>query len=318
MRATALGVIGSHDCRQAFLTLLWAVAFLGLGQAYSQDPPEPKYLLAYRFAADTTVRHKVAQYVKVETTIKGVTQVATTRSISTKVWRITEVTPDGKITLTHSVEDVDMWQSVTGRKEEHYNSRTDKTAPPGHELVAASIGKPLATVTIDKHGRILTRKDEVKQFNPGIGELTIPLPLEPVKVGDRWRLPNEVQVRIDGGQVKRIATQQSYTLEKVSAGVATIAVDTQILTPLNDPKIKSQLVQRLQRGTIKFDLDTGRLIHKQLELNEAVLGFNGPESNMDYAARFTEEPLAPGETAGPAPPAAGEAQQAQKAGPDLK
>jgi hypothetical protein len=77
--------------------------------------------------------------------------------------------------------------------------------------------------------------------------------------------------------------------------VATIQVSTQVLTPVNDPKVKSQLVQRLQRGTIKFDLDTGRLLHKQMDASEEVIGFSGPESHMQYLARLTEEPLSPDE-----------------------
>jgi hypothetical protein len=80
-------------------------------------------------------------------------------------------------------------------------------------------------------------------------------------------------------------------LEKVENGVATITVATQILTPVNDPKIQSQLVQRLQEGTIKFDVDAGRLLHKQMDLDQSVFGFSGPNSHMQYLARFSEELL---------------------------
>ena len=73
--------------------------------------------------------------------------------------------------------------------------------------------------------------------------------------------------------------------------MATIAVATQVLTPINDPKLQSQLVQRLQRGTIKFDVDAGRLIHKQMDIDQAVFGFSGPDSHMQYLARLTEEPV---------------------------
>ena len=64
-----------------------------------------------------------------------------------------------------------------------------------------------------------------------------------------------------------------------------------MLTPVRDPKILSQLVQRMQKGTIKFDIDAGRLLHKQMDLDQSILGFNGPESHMNYLARTTEEPL---------------------------
>lgn len=53
----------------------------------------------------------------------------------------------------------------------------------------------------------------------------------------------------------------------------------------------SQPVQRMQKGTIQFDIDAGRLLHKQIELGESILGFSGAESHMNYLSRTTEEPV---------------------------
>jgi hypothetical protein len=64
---------------------------------------------------------------------------------------------------------------------------------------------------------------------------------------------------------------------------------TQPLTPVNDPAIEAQLVQQLSKGTIKFDIDSGRLISKRLDWSEHVLGFRGAESSMRYDATWTEE-----------------------------
>jgi len=251
----------------------------------------PAFTLAYKFAAGEEIRTKVVHLVTVETTIKGVNQTASTRSVSTKLWKIARIEPTGNIVFEHSVEDVNMWQNVTGREETRYNSTTDRVPPPGHEHIAASLGKVLSVITMDRNGRILSRDDKQQQFNPGIGDLTVPFPAEPVKAGGTWSIPNEVRVSLEDGTVKKVATRQRYKLEKVEAGVATISVETQVLTPVNDPKVQSQLVQRLQKGTIKFDIDAGRLIHKQMDLDESVYGFSGPESHMQYLARFTEEPV---------------------------
>ena len=275
--------------------LLVALLCFGTSAAFAQESPtkpdsEATYDLAYKFTAGQNFHTKVIHLVTVETTIKGATQVAKTRSVSTKSWKIQNVADDGKITFVHQVDHVDMWQSVTGRQEVKYNSLTDKTPPPGYELVASSVGVPLATVTMDRYGRVLERKNTHSQFNPGIGELTIPLPQQKVKIGTKWSIPDEVKLKQENGQVKKISTVQVYKLEKVETGVATISLETQVVTPLNDPKLRSELVQRLQRGTIKFDLDAGHLLHKQLDMSEQVLGFNGADSQMEYLARFTEEP----------------------------
>lgn len=251
----------------------------------------PTYTLAYKFKAGEQARTKVVHLVTVETKIKGATQTAKTRSVSTKLWRIKDVDAQGQIVFEHLVDHVEMWSSVSGRQEVRYDSNSEEQPPPGYEHVATSVGKVLATVTMDAHGRVIARTNAQPQFNPGIGELTIPFPNQPVKVGATWGIPDELKIRLEDGTLKRVQTRQQYKLEKVEAGVATITVETQVLTPVSEPKIQAELVQRLQRGTIKFDLDAGRLIHKQMDMDEEVFGFNGADSHMQYLARFTEEPV---------------------------
>ncbi len=251
----------------------------------------PAYDLRYKYTASEQVRWKVVHLVTVETKIQGVTQTARTRSVSTKCWKVSRIDEQGNIVFDHLVENVDMWQKVTGRQEIRYNSETDKTPPHSYEHVAESVGVPLATVTIDSHGQVIKRDNAKPQFNPGIGELTVPLPDRAVQMGEEWAVPEEIAVRMPEGTVKRIKTRQLYTLVKVETGVATISLQTQVLTPVDDPKVRSQLVQRLTSGTIKFDVDAGRVLSKQMDLDETVIGFNGADSIMQYLARFTEDLL---------------------------
>lgn len=250
---------------------------------------EEVFDLRYKFQAGETFRTKVVHLVTVETKIQGTSETAKTRSSSTKLWTIKDVSKDGNITFANSVESVDMWQKMSGRAEISYNSQTDKKPPVEYEHVAASIGKPLATITIDPYGRIITR--DKTQFNSGIGELAVPLPDKPLKVGQVWHVPDDILLRLADKTMKTIKARQTYTLLKVETGVATISVKTEVLTPVNDPKIQSQLVQRMQHGTIKFDIDAGRIVSKQMDLDETVIGFSGNESVMQYLARLTEEPI---------------------------
>ena len=257
----------------------------------------PTYRLAYQQKAGDSLRTRVVHLATVETKIKGVAQSTKSRTVSTRLWKIRDVDAAGNITFDHSVERVEMWNSVEGRQEVHYDSADGMTPPAEFSTVAATVGKVLATIKIDPHGRILERNNAQAQFNPGIGEVTIPFPNIPVKAGNTWSIPDELKLPLEDGTIKKIQTRQQYKLEKVEAGVATITLQTQVLTPINEPKVQSQLVQRLQRGTIKFDLDAGRLIHKQLDMDQAVFGFNGEDSHMQYLARFTEEPVGEEKTA---------------------
>jgi hypothetical protein len=269
---------------------LFAVALVSLSSAVLAED----YELVYKFQPGEELRTQVVHLVTVESKIKGFTQTARTRSVSTRIWKIIGVDAKGNITLENSVAAVNMWQSHSdekGAKEISYNSEKDPVPPPQYEPVAKTVGVTLATLTIDPAGKVLDRRSNQPNLNPGIGELAVPLPGKRVKIGDTWFTPDEVKLRTDDGMVKRIETRQLYKLEKVELGVATISVVTQILTPISDPKLQSQLVQRMQKGTIRFDIDAGRLIHKQMDLDESVLGFAGPDSHMQYLARLTEEPL---------------------------
>ena len=267
------------------------------GQALSQQlqaaarqvANSQSHTFAYRAKAGETLRWKVTHLVTVDTKIRGSEQSAKTRSSSTKSWRVTAVDDEGNITFVYMVDDVDMWQSVTGRQEIRYNSRTDSQPPREYEVAAKSVGVPLATVVIDRFGRVVKRDSEQSQFNPGLGELTIPFPEKEMKVGARWNVPDEIRIRLEDGRVQRVQTRQSYTLEKVETGVATIGIKTEVLTPIDDPKVHAQLVQRLTQGSVKFDLDAGRLISRQMDLDETVIGFSGPDSVMQYLARLTDE-----------------------------
>jgi hypothetical protein len=274
----------------------------------AKDRVLPGFKLAYHFAPGETVRTKVVHLATVETKIKGTAQTTKSRTISTRVWRIKEVDAKGNITFDNVVERLQMWNGVEGREEVHYDSDADKTPPAEFATVAASVGKVLATITIDPAGRIVSRQNAQTHYNPGIGELTVPFPpadKQPLKPGMTWSIPDELRLPAEDGTQKKIQTQQQYKLEKVEAGVATIKVTTQVLTPVNDPKLKSQMVQRLQNGTIQFDVDAGRLLHKQMDIDEEVFGFSGPESHMQYLARFTEELVKEPATAKAATTAAG-------------
>ena len=270
-------------------------------QTASQDAPDSdvvqdeaaadSYLLRYQFNKGQRLRWKVAHLVTIETQIKGTTQKAETRSISTKVWRVTSVGQNGLATFVHLVDDIDMWQKVTGRQEIRYNSKEDSSPPPEYENAAAQVGIPLATVSLASTGTVVERVNSRQQPGFGGGQITIPLPESMIKVGDSWNQPHNITVKLKDGRPRKIKCRQFYTLEKVRRDTATISMDTQVLTPIDDPRIRVQLVQRLSHGTVKFNIREGRIEKQQMDLDETVLAFNGPDSSMKYLARFTEELL---------------------------
>jgi hypothetical protein len=262
--------------------------------AESKSEPE-KFTLRYKFQPGETIRWEVVQQTRIRTTVSGTTQVAEMASRSVKAWRVTDVQPDGTATFEHLVESVDMRQKFSDQQEVRYNSKKDEEPAHGFETVAGSIGVPLSVITMGPQGTIINReRKEVKGAAQNEdGQMTVPLPDEPIPVGHEWSLPYEIEVPLDGGTVKKVKTLQTFKLASVKTGVATIEVATKILTPIHDPAIEAKLIQREQSGKVRFDVDAGRVLGQQMDLDRRVVGFtpNNPASSLHYLTRFTEKLL---------------------------
>jgi hypothetical protein len=268
------------------------------------DRPET-YLLRYHFREGDTVRWNVVHSCEVRTTINDTTQTAETTSTSVKVWRVRQVQPDGTATFEHVVQDVDMRNRLTGRDEVHYNSRRDIAPPAGFEDIAQAVGVPLAVLTLDCRGKVLKQaKSQIKATASTNGGITVCLPERPVAVGAQWSLPHPIDVPLPDGTVRRVESRQTLTLESVKTGVATIRVSSEILTPVNDPRLESQLLPFESSGWVRLDMDRGRILGQQIDVDKRVVGFRGGASSIRYLSRWTEELIPEKAGAARVPPAA--------------
>ena len=258
--------------------------------AAAEAPGAVKYTLRYKFQPGQSLHWKVEHRCRIRTTVAASTQNAETTSISEMVWRVTDVQPDGAATFEHSVDWVDMRQQLTGSKEVHYDSRTDLVAPRGFEYLAQSVRVPLSIVTLDAKGKVLHRKRfPVKAAAGGEGEITLNLPEEPVAVGRQWTTPHDIELPLPGGGIRKVKARQVFDLLAVKTGVATIHVATQILSPIHDPAVEAQLIQYESAGTVRFDIDGGRILAQEMDVDKGVVGFRGEASSIHYLTRFTEE-----------------------------
>jgi hypothetical protein len=270
-------------------TMLVAGGGIGLVRAEEAG----KYTLRYKFHPGETLRWDVIHRARIATTVSGTTQTAETVSQSVKAWKVIKVAPDGSATFEHMVESVDMSQKLTGAQEVRYNSKTDAKPPYGFQTIAESIGKPLSQVTVSTTGEVVNRQRyPVKQAPENEGQITLPLPAEPVAAGEAWSRPYDVDITMPGGMGKKIKTLQKFNLEEVRDGVATIRMSTVILTPVREPAIEAQLVQRESSGVVRFDIDAGRIIGQQMDVDKQVVGFRGEASSLHYLSRFTEQIVA--------------------------
>ena len=94
------------------------------------------------------------------------------------------------------------------------------------------------------------------------------------------------------GGVKKVKTRQTFTLKAVEAGIATIEVATHILTPSLPPAVEAKLIQQESAGNVMLDIEAGRIVGQQMDLDKRVIGFRGDASSLHYLTRFTERLLA--------------------------
>jgi hypothetical protein len=259
--------------------------------ADAATPASEKYLLRYKFAMGEVLRYDVNHATKTRNNMEGHTQEVETQSESVKSWKVTDVLPNGEMEFIHVVEWVKMSNDSPDTKANVYDSRQEAAVPRGWEQVARAVGVPLSIVRISADGKVTHR--EQKHPQPKAQEdmpITLGLPGGEIAVGEKWSHPYDVTVQRKSGAGLQIQTRRVCQLREVKNGVAVIGVEYQILTPV-DPYVRAQLVERLTEGTVRFDVDKGRIVQQEHNVDKRILGFAGKASSMHFVSRLQERLL---------------------------
>lgn len=255
-------------------------------------------LLRYQLKPGETLKWEVDQRSSVRNTMEGTTQEAQTKTVSLKVWTVIDVMPDGEIEFLNSVERVRMENKLPDRAKMVFDSTSGDEPAPGFEDAARAVGVPLSSIRMSPRGEII--KHEIKHHQDAADpheQAVMLLPEDRVAIGDSWNQPTKIRVKVGEGGSKSINARRKYTLKSISAGVATIQSEFQVLSPTN-AEIDAQLAHRVAEGTIRFDLDAGRILSQNFDGDRRVLGFAGPSSSMHLVTRMTEKlQTAPAEVA---------------------
>jgi hypothetical protein len=285
---------------------VWAALAVGVAQLFSASEVAAAndrdaaptsdgttYDLRYKLRAGEVLQYEVEHRASIRSTIDESTQAAQTQTDSVKAWKVIDVLPDGEMEFTNVVEQVRMINQLPDRAPTEYDSQRDKTPPPGFETAARAVGVPLSVIRISPHGAVLRRDIKLRQeATDDDAAIVVRLPDEPVAIGATWDEPHEVKVELQGGGTKMLQTRRHYELTDVAHGIATIEVTYQVLSPVN-AHIESQIVQHLMKGTVRFDIEAGRLVGQQMDVDKRILGFAGPTSSMHYLMRMKEKLIEP-------------------------
>lgn len=245
--------------------------------------------LEYRFRAGDRIDMNVVHRALTETTIGSTRQSTETATDSRKTWRVVAVDDAGHATLEQSVDGVTMTSRTSDRGEIRWSSADDGPAPPGYDTVKQSLGVPLTRLVIDRAGRVIERRDLRPVPPTTTGDLVVvPLPDGPVTAGASWTIPDEIVVEAPHAGRRSVRTRLRYRLDAIDDGIATISVDTTVLTPVDDPRLEARFMERVWEGTIRFDIDAGRVISRSTAVDRRVVGFEGPQSSVRYKASLEE------------------------------
>lgn len=282
-------------------SMLWVACALVAGRlVFAED--RSAFQLKYKFQPGETLYYEVENAMTIVTKFNGGEETVTNRSQAWKQLRVTAVDQQGGAQLEPVVERVIMSATKDGEDPVNYDSAQDAEPPLQFLDVKKTIGQVQARVSVTANGELTkvvpqaTDNEALKaaaaKNDPRLNFLVV-LPANPVRIGESWKDRFTEEVTVGKGLKQVVTLQRSYTLSAVNGSLATIKLRTSVITPVNDPQIEVQLMQRTPTGVIEFDLEQGRLVSLKTQIDQTVVGAFGPQSSMSAATKSVER-LLPG------------------------
>ena len=247
------------------------------------------YDLRYKLKPGDKIDFLFEQVASTKTRMGGEEEDTSSRSKTAKQWEIKNVDSLGNMTFALKWTSVDMWQQIDENEPIKYNSKTDTKVPDEYQAIAQFVGETIAVFSIKENGKIIGRVSDLSESSFGAGEVTVPLPTEPVSLGHRWYVPTVLNATDDNSKNIRLKARINYQLSKVVNNNAYITFRTEVLTPIKSEKVRSTIMQQMTDGYIVFDIKRGYPIKRHVEWDEKAQGFEGADSFLTYVGRATEE-----------------------------
>ncbi len=245
-----------------------------------------KARLRYQFSPGTTLTYKLAHELTIENVVGGNKQHYTSRSQSTRVYRVLEVSSDWallELTVTHLKVDA----TLPNGTRIQVDSATDKSHP-----LAKLAGQPILRLKVSSTGQI----SEVQRLRPNLQGIDatlqysfIKLPQEAVAVGETWTTPFKFTLPPPLGSGRTVALVQRYRLAERNANLATVELATDFQDPDGtSPQIAAAAAQFLMSGSVLFDLSAGRIERTDYTIDRIVQRHVGDDSAMTVKGRLTQ------------------------------
>lgn len=280
-------------------TVSYVCLSLAAAVAAPVEAPKPAatVLLQYRFHDGESVRYRIDHEATL-LALKGETREKTfSRSQTEQCLKVSSVDSDGVATLRLSIEEARMEYAFNDSKPTVLDSR-QKNLPDG---VGKAIGRPLAEVRVHRDGTVESIQPLLSQAElaavPGklgldgdaASTLFVALPDQPIAIGHEWHEIRTTKVSVTRELTQEVKILKQYRLERIEDDVAVIAVKSSVLTPVTEPSMLVQLIQRTSSGTIRFDCAAGRIADWQVDVDNTEIGWHGADSSLRAVSRWNEQ-----------------------------
>jgi hypothetical protein len=291
--------VGRMAAAWGLMTLLGGVSLAADDKGVTLTSPGqgPTYQLAYKFTPGQFAHYEVVQKMNILSKYPEAQETVENESTTMKHFRVVALDADGIAQLEPIIDRVRMAALFNGVNKISYDSNDPGNPPQGFENVAANIGKAMARVHITPNGELAkvtllpgapaALSTLAAQADPKLNFL-IPMPREAVGVGAVWRDRYQVPVMVGENLSQPVTMQRQFELTKVTGTVATIGFKTSVLTPLSNPQVEAQLLQRTPAGTIEFDLDRGLIISQATKAAGQVVQAFGANTLMQASLETAE------------------------------
>jgi len=281
-----------------------------------EEPPAvAKYKLAYQFVSDQVMHFEVAHESEIKTHVKDETETVRNSSTARRHFTVKAVDEkEGTADLELSIDWVYMLASFDNPDRPktapiEFQSDDPTKHPEQFNAVLATVGKPRATIRFSTTGVPLKVLDGALPpppkvspspaggpAAPPVADATpetyfVPLPEVPVAIGDTWKERFDIVLADDQKNRAKVTIQRSYKLAEVKGRQATIELWTAVLTPIKNPAIAAQLIQREISGKVILDLDRGAVVSRESSVDKTVVEPFGARSSMRAKSTYREKLL---------------------------
>jgi hypothetical protein len=267
------------------------------GPALASPGQGPTHQLAYKFTPGQFAHYEVTQRMTIVSKYPQSEEKMKNESVTTKHFRVIAAESGGAAQLEPMIDRVRMSVKFNDAEPISYDSAAKEPPPPGFEAVAKTVGQAMARVHLTPNGE-LTKVTVLGEASPALTaaaaeadpklNFLIPLPREAVGVGAVWKDRYQVPVSVGQGLTQPITLQREFQLTNVEGKAATITFRTSVITPVSDPQIEAQLLQRKPSGTVEFDLERGLILSQKTTASGQVVQAFGPNTALQAALETSE------------------------------